>query len=499
MTPLSKSKLLSFRQCPKRLWLEIHRPKLRERDPAAEARFQAGHKVGEIARRLYDPHGRGTLIDVDREGIAQALDRTRELLGGSQPIFEAGFTNGKALAFADIMLPVRKTSRRTWRMIEVKSSGEVKDYHRDDVAIQACVARDAGVDIASVAIAHVDTSWVYPGGEDYRGLLVKTDHTEEALDRENEVREWIRDAQSTADSKAEPKISMGPQCNEPFACGFQEHCRKSMPKVEHPVDWLPQKGNKLKAHIAANAITELRDVPDDLLSEKQLRIKSHTLSGRVYFDVAGAAAALAPHSLPAWFMDFETVHQAVPVWKGTRPYQQIPFQFSVHRLSRTGSLTHESFLDLSGDDPSRPFAERLIAACGERGPVFVYNASFENSRLRDLADRFPRLKRNLLAISERIVDLHPIARRHYYHPSQEGSWGIKSLLPGVVPELHYDQLDGVRDGGMAMAVYHEAIHPKTPGERRQAIRTELEKYCHLDTYAMVRIWQVFSGRSDLRL
>jgi len=499
MPPLSKSKLLAFRQCPKRLWLEIHRPDLREDDPASKVAFQVGHQVGEIARQLYDPAGRGVLIEAGRKKFKQALARTTELLAGSLPIFEAGFATKDALAFADILLPARKAGRRAWRMIEVKSSTSVKDYHREDVAIQAHIATKAGVDLKSVAVAHVDSKWVYPGDSDYRGLLAESDHTDEALERGKEVKEWISEAHGIAGSATEPGVGMGRQCAEPFACGFQDYCRSQVPEVEFPVDWLPRKGKKLQAHIEANAVVDLRQVPDELLNPIQHRVKSHTLSEKAYFNAAGAAEDLASHSLPAWFMDFETVQLAVPIWKGTRPYQQIPFQFSVHRLSRTGTLTHEAFLDLSGDDPSRPFAEALVSVCGERGPVFVYNAGFERGRLGDLAERFPRLKRNLLAISERLVDLLPIAGRNYYHPSQQGSWSIKSVLPAVVPELGYDQLEGIQDGGMAMAAYLEAIHPQTTAERHQAIRKQLERYCRLDTYAMVRIWQVFAGRPDLRL
>lgn len=499
MARLSKSKLLAFRQCPKRLWLELHRPELRHDDAAAEAAFQVGHQVGEIARRLYDPAGSGVLIEAGRENFPQAFARTRELLTGSQPIFEAGFATTQALAFADILLPARKRGRRTWRMVEVKSSTSVKDYHRDDVAIQAHVATGAGLDLASVAVAHVDNKFTYPGGGDYRGLLAEVDQTEEALARGSEVREWIGEAQSIAGSATEPVIRMGPHCADPFDCGFQEYCRSSLPPVEFPVDWLPRKGAKLKAHIEAHDVTDLRQVPDDLLNEQQRRVKIHTLTGSVHFDAAGAAADLKHHSLPAWFMDFETAQLAVPIWKGTRPYQQIPFQFSVHRLSRTGALTHDSFLDLSGDDPSRPLAERLIGVCGERGPIFVYNAGFERARLGELADRFPRLKRDLLAIGARLVDLLPVARERYYHPDQQGSWSIKSLLPAVVPELRYDALEGIQDGGMAMAAYLEAIAPATTAERRGTIKAQLEEYCRLDTYALVRLWQVFSGRADLRL
>lgn len=135
--------------------------------------------------------------------------------------------------------------------------------------------------------------------------------------------------------------------------------------------------------IEEGGVADLSEVPDDLLNDRQRRVKAHTLSGQTFFDAVGAAADLAPHRLPAYFLDFETIQFAVPMWKGTRPYQQIPFQFSVHRLSRTSKLEHRSFLDLSGGDPSRSFAENLIAYCGQSGPVFVYNAAFETARIRD--------------------------------------------------------------------------------------------------------------------
>jgi hypothetical protein len=206
-------------------------------------------------------------------------------------------------------------------------------------------------------------------------------------------------------------------------------------------------------------------------------------------------ATLAAHKLPAYFLDFETIQFAVPIWKGTRPYQQIPFQFNIHRLSRTGKLEQQAFLDLSGDDPSKAFAEALIAACGERGPIFVYNAGFETARIRELAERFPRHAEALLALNARVVDLLPVAREHYYHPSQQGSWSIKAVLPALCPDLNYGNLDGVQDGGMAMNAYLEALAPQTSQTRKAEIERQLLAYCALDTYAMVRLWAAFSGMS----
>jgi len=496
MRTLSKSKLLAYRQCPKRLWLEAHRPDLREDSTATQASFVVGHQVGDIAQRLYDPKGNGILIDPKAEGFEAMFARTRDLLQSAQPIFEAGFRAEGALALADVMLPVRKAGKLAWRMVEVKSSTSVKDYHRDDAAVQSLIARSSGVPLTGIALAHIDSSWVYPGNGDYSGLLVENDLTDEAFARGDEVRSWIAEAQQIVAKKHEPRQSTGKHCSHPYECGFLAYCQSQEPQAQQPIAWLPGRLTKgLQAEIEAQRLTELRDVPDELLNDKQKRVKSVSLSGEVYFDQQAAAQELSVHKLPAYFLDFETIQFAVPIWKGTRPYQQIPFQFSLHLLSRTGKVEQQSFLDLTGKDPSKAFAEALISVCGERGPIFVYNAGFETARIRELSERFPRLAKPLLALNERVVDLLPIARSYYYHPSQQGSWSIKAVLPALCPDLRYGDLDGVQDGGMAMDAFLEALAPQSSTERREEIEQQLRAYCALDTYAMVRLWSIFSGSS----
>ena len=498
MRTFSKSKLLALRQCPKRLWLEIHRPDLREDSAATQASFKIGHQVGDIAQRIYDPDGLGALIDVKSEGFDAAFVRSKALLHTTQPIFEAGFSAGGALAFADVMLPVQVDSQQFWRMVEVKSATSVKDYHRDDAAIQAFIARTAGVPLQGIAVAHIDNTWVYPGDEDYRGLLREVDLTDEAFSRAEEVKSWIENAALTTASPAQPATKTGVQCSKPYACGFFNHCSKDNPQPEFPVNWLPRIGKKAVAY-AEQGVIDLRDVPDDQLNVKQRRVKAHTAANTTYFDAEGAATLLAQYDLPAYFLDFESIQFSIPIWKGTRPYQQNVFQFSLHTLHQDGRLEHTGRLDLSGDDPSEGIATALVAVCGTHGPVYVYNSAFECGRINEMAERFPALSEPLLAINERIVDLLPIAREHYYHPSQHGSWSLKVVLPAVVPELRYDDLLGVRDGGMAMDAYLEAVHPDTSRERQFEISDELHKYCKLDTYATVRLWQVFAGRTDLTL
>lgn len=491
--PLSKSKLVAFRQCPKRLWLEIHHPELRKDSSATQATFRTGHELGALAQRLYDPTGSGVVIDLQTEGVSAAVNRTREVIAQGRPIFEAGFTAEGALAFADVMLPALDGDRIRWRMVEVKSSTSVKPYQAEDVAIQSFAAKASGIDLNSVAIAFINRDWIYPGGGDYRGLLIEQDLTASAFSREDEVKVWIKNAQEIAAQSQPPSIEVGAQCESPFSCGFMPHCGGSRTKVEFPVEWLPRvQAKALKDYLAESGAQDMREVPDVLLSRKQRRVRDVTVTGQEYFDAEGAHQDISRHGLPAYFLDFETIQFGVPRWAGTKPFQMIPFQFSLHRLDEQGNLTHQSFLDISGDDPSQVFAHSLLEACSEPLPVFVYNLGFEGGRLRELARRFPLLAPGLDSLRGRLVDLLPIAEARYYHPSQKGSWSIKNLLPAIVPGSNYDELTGVQDGGTAMAAYLRAVEAVTGMEQVAEICNQLSAYCKLDTLAMVKIWRKFS-------
>jgi hypothetical protein len=493
MRPLSKSKLLAYRQCAKRLWLEVNGPKPPAPDAQTQARFDDGHAVGKLAQRLYDPKGKGEVFDPGNDGYDEIVERTAAFIDSSKPLFEAGFSIGDARAFVDVMLPLRRGGQKVWHMVEVKSSTSVKDTHKDDIAIQATIARESGVKLHSAAVAHINSKWVYPGGGDYDGFLTEVDQTEKAFSRGGEVKEWITAAQAIVRKRKEPKMDVGSHCNEPYACAFLAYCQRDAVAAEYPVEWLPHPSPTLTARLDDERLTDLSDVPDGYLNAQQLRVKTHTLAGTVFFEAAAAARALAPHKPPAYFLDFETINLTIPIWKGIKPFQQIPFQFSLHCQRARGKLTHVDFLDLSGKDPSRKLALTLIASCGESGPIFVYSA-FEKTVIRALTERWPPLAHWLLPISERIVDLLPIAKAHYYHPDQQGSWSIKNVLPTIAPDLNYDTLDGVKDGGMAILAYREAINPATTAARKKEIERQLLDYCRLDTFAMVRLWQHFTGR-----
>jgi len=494
MRTLSKSRLIAHRQCAKRLWLEVNRPHLKNESGATQALYAGGHEVGDLARALYDPRGEGVLIDAQSEGYASALERSAALLEGYAPLFEAGYQAKGAIFFADVMERETRGDVDGWRIVEVKSTGGVKDYHRDDAAIQAYVARQAGVALTSIALAHIDTDWVYRGDGDYRGLLREVDLTEEAFAASERVAGWIADAQDTLARSDEPEIRWSRHCSKPYDCGFIDHCRTSEPEVAAPSHWLPDvRKAALKSAIHEDLVRGMDDIPDSLLNPLQLRVKHHTLSGTRHFDQAAAAAALEGLGTPASFLDFETIMFAIPIWAGTRPFAHVPFQFSLHVVSDGGHIDHTGFLELSGDNPSRMLAEALVGACPSEGPVFAYYASFEKGVIETLADAYADLEADLRAIASRLVDLLPVAKAYFYDPSQRGSWSIKKVLPAVAPDLSYGALEGVQDGGMAMAAYMEAIEPTTEPARRAEISEQLDRYCALDTFAMIRLWEYLRG------
>lgn len=494
MRNLSKSKIIAYRQCPKRLWLEIHRPGLRD-DSASEMVFAIGNQVGDVARRIYDTAGSGRLIDFNEIGWDAAYAETSSWLAGTAaPLFEAAIRIEGAMALADVMLPEPRENVIRWHMIEVKSTTGVKDYHRDDLAVQTYIATTAGFELASASLVHVDSSFVYPGGGDYLGLLKAVDLTDEVRAKAGEVATWIAEAQKVTALDAEPMIETGPHCSDPFGCPFRHHCDRDKPAAEFPLSSLHRLGARQRDELEALGYDDLRNVPDEMLSSVNQMIKTQSLAGEAWFDAVGAAADLKPHTGIAYFLDFETIGFGVPIWKGTRPYQQLPFQFSLHIVTTGGEMEHKEFLDISGNDPGEAFARTLIEYCGTNGPVFVYNAGFENGVMRGLAERFPDLNSSLLSIVDRVVDLLPITRNRYYHPDQHGSWSIKAVLPAVCPDLAYDSLDGVQHGQAAQSAFLEAMTPETTPERKAEIERQLLAYCKLDTYAMVRLWEVFSGR-----
>lgn len=485
MVGLSKSRIIQHRQCPKRLWLRVNRPELLVEDPAAAARMAEGSEVGAVARSLY-PQG----VSIDNDSLRDSLTETRKVLKAPQrrPIFEATLEANHVLVRVDLLLP----ESEGYRLVEVKSSTRVKDYHLEDAVVQSWVAQQAGVPVTSVEIAHLNRAFVYVGDGDYSGLFTYIDITETIQPQQSAVPDWIAAAQETLRGP-EPAIEPGEQCRKPFECPFIPYCSpQTLDKTRYPVSVLPY-GGKLAAALTQQGYSDLREVPEQRLSKpNHLRVWRATCSGEAELDPA-AMSTIAALDYPRYYLDFETLGPAIPRWPGTRPYDTLPFQWSCHIEQADGTLSHHYFLAENDNDPRRALAESLVDILDEEGPILAYNAGFESGCLLSLAALFPDLSGALEAASERLVDLLPIARNYYYHRDMRGSWSIKAVLPTIAPDLAYDDLE-VGDGAMAQEAFAEMVDPETSAERRQQLHQALLTYCERDTLAMVRIAHYFEGR-----
>jgi len=438
--------------------------------------------------RWRDNSTRTALIAGD--DLRQALRDTAEVLARSPqcPVFEATFEHEGVLARVDLLLP----DGEVYRLVEVKSSAAVKGYHRSDAAVQAWVSENAGVPISRTEIAYIDTSFAYSGHGNYRGLLAHADISQEVSMLSPEIPAWAEAARATL-SGEETRIAPGAQCHEPFECPFLAHCalREEGPTGYPPED-LPR-ARALATELRLEGYTDLRQVPTERLSKPlHRRVWQAALTGSAELDLE-AGRFLSAQPYPRYYLDFETVNFAVPIWAETRPYvTQIPFQWSCHVEAAPGAVMHRAYLANGLDDPRRRFAETLLDAVGETGPIFVYNAAFERRIMRGLAEHFPDLAPRLHPAIGRIFDLLPLARAHYYHPEMHGTWSLKAVLPTIAPELAYEDLE-VGDGGMAQEAFREMNHPDTPEERSAALRRALLDYCQRDTFALVCLAYYFQG------
>ncbi len=479
---LSKTKLLSLKQCRRKLWLETYRPELVP-EPSAEkeARLATGHTVGDIARRLYGP---GHLVSFER-GLRAAIESTRTLVaaGGREPIFEATFEGDGVSVRVDVL----DRSDPKPKLVEVKAAAHVKAHYLDDCAIQAWALARNGLAPRAVAVATVDPEFVYPGGGNYEGLLVETDVTGEVNERLPEIDALVVAARSTLADLDEPAVVVGAHCGAPHDCELYEHC--APPQGAYPV--LGLGGSKEKLYeLMHSGYRDLREVPEALLANETQRLIWRQSRSGLPFVGAELRALARGLPFPRYYLDFETMNPAVPIFAGTRPFEALPFQWSCHVETSRGRLEHAELLDLGPDPPMRRVAESLLEALGTAGPIVVYTP-YERRVVGELADRFPDLAADLAALDERIVDLHPPTRRHYYHPAMQGSWSLKAVLPTVAPDLSYASLGEVRDGFAAQAAYLEAVEPRTTDARRAELRRALLEYCRQDTLALARLVEFF--------
>ena len=477
---LSKSRFIKGLQCHKALWLFTHCPELRDEVSASQqAVFDAGTDVGILAQDLFPG---GVEIPFDDLTVPEQLAKTQaELNKGTKTIYEAAFSFDNVFVKVDIL----HKGRNGWELYEVKGSVELKEVYLNDIAVQYHVVTGSGLKITKAALVHIDNSYVRHGNINVHSLFAIQVITETVLERQPLVTQELI-AMRTMLKNEMPAIDIGPHCSDPYTCAFWGHCWSHIPSpsVFDFVDLGKPDGFKLYDQGMLN----MKDVLRATLGwRQQLQLDGILLQKNV-INADAIRAFLATIWYPLAFMDFETTYLTpVPLFDGTRPYQAVPFQFSLHWLDAPdGTLQHREYLAPATGDPQEPFLMALPDALPENACIISWNKGFEGKIVKALGNQFPQHQIRLQAIIDNMVDLMaPFRSKHIYHWQFDGSYSLKAVLPALIPELTYDVLT-ISDGAAAASSWLQ-MRATESAEDQDQLRRNLLEYCHLDTLAMVRI------------
>ncbi len=475
---LSKSLYTRGLQCHKSLYLHKFRPELRgEPTPELEALWKSGHEVGDFAHMLFPG---GAIVPFDGLTKEEQLAKTREEIDrGTKAIYEATFSFDDVFVKADIIV----RNRGYWDLYEVKSSTSVKEHHWDDVAVQYYVLSGCGLRINKAFLVHINNSYVRQGDIVPEELFVLQDITGIVREKQASIPEELAGMRAMLRGK-EPKIDIGPHCSDPYDCDFMDHCWRHVP--EYSVFSLRGRGID-QWELYRQGVIKLQDVPLESLNLMQRMQAEYFLDRKSHADPAKICEFLKKVRFPVCFLDFETFGSAIPLFDGTRPYQQVPFQYSLHRIDAEGEeARHFEYLAQPDVDPREEIAERLVNEIPFGACVIAYNMSFEKMVLRALGGSIPKLRKRLNAVTEGMIDLmEPFKRRDIYDWRMNGSYSLKSVLPVLVPGMTYEGL-AISDGAMASEAYFTMGTIAGPAELSK-LRAALLEYCRQDTLGLVRL------------
>ena len=487
----SKSKYCLAWQCPKLLWLSKFKPELKTEDPSLQARFEEGNVVGDMAMSLF---GDFTEVTTFKEEGGLDLDRmqamTKECIAnGVENICEASFNYNGLYCAVDIL----HKENGGYAIYEVKSSTDASHIYAVDISYQKYVLENCGVKVTGTYLVCIDSDYVRGKELDINKFFKIIDLSAEVETEFANVPFLLKEAETVYVMKNEPTVDIGLYCREPYECGFWDYCSAYLPTPN--VFDLYRIGFKKALQFYNSGKVSYQDLISNncLTNQKQIRQIMHNISEcGDEIDKDGIGDFLDTLSYPIYFLDFETIQPVVPQFEGTKPYAQIPFQYSLHYIEYEGGpLLHKEFLAQSGTDPRRAIAERLCEDIPKNVCVTAYNKSFECTRLKELAEYFPDLADHLLNIESNIKDLLvPFQKGYYYNRAMGASFSIKSVLPALFPDeptLDYHNLDQIHNGGEAMTIFPKI--KDMPAEEAEKTRRNLLEYCKLDTYAMVKVWE----------
>jgi hypothetical protein len=447
--------------------------------------FETGKKVGIFAHGLFPGGELVQSIGNFQKGVLHTQDLIAE---GVKTIYEAAIQYDGVLVLVDLLVK----DNGGWKIYEVKSSTGMKDQYLNDAAIQYYVVTKAGLEVDDISIVFINNQYVRSGEIDVKGLFRIESVLEQVIEAQEYIEGTIPELKQVLQLPEAPKIDINERCCDPYECDFTSHCWRHIP--EQSIFDLVGLYKPKNFNLYRSGVLGLDQIPDEYpLNDKQrIQVGSYK-SQSIHIDRESIQSFLNGLHYPLYFMDFETYSSAIPVYESSRPYQAIPFQYSLHvKENEQAELMHYEFLGVPQEDPRRKFIDSLLRDIGNEGNIIVYNKSFETGILTALLEVLPEYEEVIERTINRIIDLMlPFQKMHYYTTDMRGSYSIKHVLPALVPELDYADLE-VSEGIAAMITFEQLLH-ETDENVTEKTRYNLLEYCKRDTFAMVRIIEVLKS------
>ena len=471
MALLTKSLFMNGEQCTKLLWY-AQRKELPELTLSDKHKFVQGREFEKYVKKLF-PDG----VDLSEFRNEDNIKETQKLVEQKKTIFEAGFQFQYLFVKNDILEP----SNDGWNLYEIKASTEVKPEHIPDLAFQKYVCEKAGLKIKKCFVLFLNKEYSKNGEINPQELVSKEEVTEKVNEVDN-LEEHSRKYLAIFQNETAPDVAIGKHCNKPHECVLKEKCWAYLP--EYHVIQLTNWRQYWK--LFEDGIVDIKDIPKDVkLTDKDKIIKEASDKNEIVVSKDKIKEFLASLNYPLYHLDFETFDTAVPIFDKSRPYQKIPFQYSLHVQQKDGTAKHFEFLAEGGTDPRPALLDNLKSKIGKTGDVIAFNKSFEINVLTKLAEDFPEHKDWINNVLMRIADLaDPFKNFYYYNPKQKGQYSIKKVLPSLTGN-GYSELEINNGGDASMQFFYSNI--KHEFGNVAEIRKNLLKYCCLDTEGMVWI------------
>jgi predicted RecB family nuclease len=488
---LSKSTFLRGLQCTKSLYLYKNFINLRDQ-PSSEQKaiFDRGNKIGLIAQQLFP--GGTDATPSKRSDYRLAVENTQLLISqGVEVIYEAAFQYNGVLAILDILVK----EKNQWYAYEVKSATKISNAYLLDASLQYWVITNSGLSLDDISLVFINNQYIRNGEVNPNELFSRKSVKEIALKQQDKISNQVMELKQVIANPEMPPIAIGEHCFIPYNCDFMGTCWKHIPK--NSIFEVAGIARTTQFNLHQAGYTSISEVPSKNELDKNLNIHINAVkSAKILINQEEIKLFLTIIQYPLYFIDFESFMPAIPLYDKTKPYQHIPFQYSLHyKITPDAPLQHVAFLAEQGIDPRKLFIENLLNHLQTSGTILVYDALMERNILNGLKKDFPEYNEQIEAILKRIIDLStPFQNRSYYHPAMKNSFSIKNVLPALAPGFSYDNLL-ISSGSIAMTAF-EQLQTETDLIKIIEIREQLLEYCKLDTLAMVKIFEVLEKVVD---